>query len=118
MPDLGFNTRFEKAGFGHLQFSTMFRDLGAKDGLGEDHHVFGWGVNLSAGIDLTKKDSLQLLGVYGEGVGGMGNDAGFLNSDAAFSSSGTSKPCLIGVRRPVSLTAGTTSSAPLSLTAM
>jgi hypothetical protein len=29
-----------------------------------------------------------LLGVYGEGVGGMGNDAGFVSSDAAFSSSG------------------------------
>jgi hypothetical protein len=89
MPDLGFNTRFEKAGLGHLQFSTIFRDLGAKDALGEDHHVFGWGVNLSANIDVTKKDYLQLLGVYGEGVGGMGNDTSFLNSDAAFNSSGS-----------------------------
>jgi hypothetical protein len=88
MPDLGFNTRYEKAGFGHLQFSTLFRELGARDSLGDEHHVFGWGVNLSAGIDLTKKDSLQLLGVYGEGVGGQGNDAGFLNSDAAFDSGG------------------------------
>jgi hypothetical protein len=89
MPDLGFNTRFEKAGFGHFQFSTMFRDLGAKDSLGEDHHVFGWGVNLSAGLDLSKNDTLQLLGVYGEGVGGMGNDTSFLNSDAAFKSDGS-----------------------------
>jgi hypothetical protein len=89
MPDLGFNTRYEKEGFGHLQFSTMFRDLGAKDGLGQDHHVFGWGVNLSAGIDITKKDALQLLGVYGHGVGGMGNDTSFLNSDAAFDAAGS-----------------------------
>jgi hypothetical protein len=88
MPDLGFNTRFEKAGFGHVQFSTMFRDLGAQDLVGEEHHVFGWGVNLSAGIDLGKRDSLQLLGVYGEGVGGMGNDTSFLNSDAAFNANG------------------------------
>jgi len=88
MPDLGFNTRYENENFGHLQFSTMFRDLGARDGLGVDHHVFGWGVNLSAGIDLTKNDSVQLLGVYGEGVGGMGNDTSFLNSDAAFKSNG------------------------------
>ena len=88
MPDLGFNTRYEKESFGHLQFSTMFRDLGAKDALGNDHHVFGWGVNLSAGLDLTKKDFVQLLGVYGEGVGGMGNDTSFLNSDAAFKSNG------------------------------
>jgi len=88
IPDLGFNTRYEKEGFGHLQFSTMFRDIGAKDGLGVDHHVFGWGVNLSAGIDVTENDALQLLGVYGEGVGGMGNDTSFLNSDAAFKSTG------------------------------
>jgi hypothetical protein len=88
MPDLGFNTRYEKAGLGHLQFSTMFRDLGAQDSVGDEHHVFGWGVNLSAGIDLSKKDSLQLLGVYGEGVGGMGNDTSFLNSDAAFTAGG------------------------------
>lgn len=89
MPDFGLNTRYEKAGFGHLQFSTLFRDLGAQDGLGNEQHVFAWGVNLSAGIDVTENDSLQLLGVYGEGVGGQGNDAGFLNSDAAFDSSGS-----------------------------
>jgi DcaP outer membrane protein len=88
MPDLGFNTRYEKAGLGHLQFSTLFRDVGVQDDTGKEHHVFGWGVNLSAGIDLSKNDTLQLLGVYGEGVGGQGNDAGFLNSDAAFDTSG------------------------------
>jgi hypothetical protein len=89
MPDLGFNTRYEKAGLGHVQFSTLFRDLGAKDALGQDHHVFGWGVNLSVGIDLSKSDTFQVLGVYGEGIGGQGNDAGFENSDAAFSSTGS-----------------------------
>ena len=88
MPDLGFNTRYEKAGFGHLQFSTLFRNLGVQDDTGSDHHVFGWGVNLGADLDLTKRDSLQLLAVYGEGVGGQGNDAGFLNSDAAFDATG------------------------------
>ncbi|MGE3310259.1 MAG: DcaP family trimeric outer membrane transporter [Limisphaerales bacterium] len=89
VPDIGFNTRFEKEGFGHLQFSTILRELGAQDDAGHDHHVMGWGVNLSAGIDLTDSDSLQLLGVYGEGVGGMGNDASFLNSDAAFDTEGS-----------------------------
>src|SRR6516164_7465501 len=88
MPDLGFNTRYEKEGFGHLQFSTIFRDIGARNGAGRDQHVFGWGVNLSAGLDLTKNDYLQMLGVYGHGVGGMGNDTSFLNSDAAFNSNG------------------------------
>ena len=89
MPDLGFNTRYEKEGFGHFQFSTMFRDLGAMDGLGQSHHALGWGVNLSGNIDLTKNDYLQLLGVYGYGVGGMGNDTSFLNSDAAFRADGS-----------------------------
>jgi hypothetical protein len=88
MPDLGFNTRYERAGWGHIQFSTIFRDIGAKDGLGQDHHVFGWGVNLAANLDITKQNYLQLLGVYGHGVGGMGNDTSFLNSDAAFKSNG------------------------------
>ena len=88
MPDLGFNTRYEKSGFGHLQFSTLFRNLGAEDDTGEDHHVFGWGVNVSAGLDLGRRTSLQLLAVYGEGVGGQGNDAGFVNSDAAFDATG------------------------------
>lgn len=88
MPDLGFNTRYEKQGFGHLQFSTMFRDLGAKNALGQEQHVLGWGVNLGAGLDVFKTDSVQLLGVYGEGVGGMGNDTSFLNSDAAFDATG------------------------------
>jgi len=91
MPDLGFNTRYEKEGLGHLQFSTLFRDIGAKDDLGNSHHVFGWGVNLAAGIDLGKNDSVQMLGVYGHGVGGQGNDAGFFNSDAAFNSTGDLK---------------------------
>jgi hypothetical protein len=88
MPDLGLNTRFEKAGFGHVQGSAIVRELGAKDSLGNDHHVFGWGVNLSVGLDLFEKDKLQALGVYGQGVGGMGNDTSFLNSDAAFKANG------------------------------
>ena len=62
----------------------LFRDIGAKDGNGNDQHVFGWGLNVSVGLDVTKNDSVQLLGVYGHGVGGQGNDSGFLNSDAAF----------------------------------
>jgi hypothetical protein len=89
MPDLGFNTRWEKSGIGHVQFSSLYRDLGARDVAGDDHHAFGWGLNLGAGLELSKRDSLQALGVYGYGVGGLGNDAGFLNTDAAFSNSGS-----------------------------
>src|ERR1043166_6943250 len=71
MPDLGFNTRYEQEGLGHLQFSSLFRDIGARDNTGQDQHVLGWGVDLSAGIDVTKNDSIQLLGVYGHGIGGQ-----------------------------------------------
>jgi hypothetical protein len=46
-------------------------------------------VNLGAGLDVFEKDSVQLLGVIGKGVGGMGNDTSFLNSDAAFNANGT-----------------------------
>jgi hypothetical protein len=88
IPDLGFNTRYEKEGLGHVQFSALFRDLGAKDGLGRTHEAFGWGLNVSLNADLGKCDTLQLLGVYGHGVGGLGNDSGFFNSDAAFKSNG------------------------------
>jgi hypothetical protein len=88
MPDLGFNVRWEKSEVGHVQFSNLYRDLGARDALGNDHHEFGWGLNLGAGLDLGKRDTLQLLGVYGYGVGGLANDA-FQPLDAAFSSTGT-----------------------------
>jgi hypothetical protein len=89
MPDLGFNTRWEKAGVGNVQFSALFRDIGARNQFGQAQHVFGWGVNLGADLDLTERDSLQLLGVYGYGVGGLGNDTSFLNSDAGFKLNGS-----------------------------
>jgi hypothetical protein len=91
VPDIGLNTRYEDADFGHLQFSGMLRDLGAEDSIGNKHHELGWGLNAGAGINLTTNDTVQLLGVYGYGVGGMGNDTSFLNSDAAFDANGEFK---------------------------
>ena len=88
MPDLGFNTRWEMEDLGHIQFSTTVRSLGATDDSGRDQDVIGWGVNLSTNLDLGSSDKLQFLGIYGEGVGGMGNDTSFLNSDAAFTAAG------------------------------
>ncbi len=88
MPDLGMNVRYEKAGFGHLQFSGTVRDLGARDSTGTTHHVTGWGLNASAVVNLGDSVTFQALGVYGKGVGGMGNDTSFLNSDAAYNSAG------------------------------
>jgi hypothetical protein len=88
MPDLGLNTRFEEKGLGHLQFSALFRDLGAKDSLGGSQHDFGWGLNVGAGLELGPCNTAQVLGVYGAGVGGLGNDSGFFNSDAAYDAEG------------------------------
>jgi len=91
VPDFGFNVRWEQEKVGHVQFSTLLRDIGAKNDLQREQHVFGWGVNLSAGLDLGEKNSIQMLGVYGDGIGGQGNDAGFYNSDAAFEANGDLK---------------------------
>jgi len=88
LPDLGMNLRYEKAGLGHLQFSGTVRDLGARDSTGREHHVTGWGLNASAVVNLGESLTFQALGVVGEGVGGMGNDTSFLNSDAAFNTAG------------------------------
>jgi len=71
-----------------VQASTILRDIGARFNGGPDQHVFGWGVNLGCNVNLSKNDSVQFLGVYGEGVGGTGNDTSFLSSDAGFDSNG------------------------------
>lgn len=88
MPDLGLNTRFESSDFGHLQFSATVRELGAEDANGVEHYDTGWGLNASAVVNFGDATTFQFLGVIGDGVGGMGNDTSFLNSDAAFNSSG------------------------------
>ncbi len=93
MPDLGFNLRWEPAGKGHMQFSTIFRSVGANGGTTfPDDNDFAWGLNLSGSFNVTPKDTLQFLGVFGYGVGGMGNDTSFINSDAAFNAAGDLVP--------------------------
>jgi len=97
-PDVGFNTRWERSDVGHVQMSGIARGTGVRDvevdgqTLAEEETVFGWGLNLSAGLDITEKDSLQALGVYGEGIGGLGNDSGFFSTDAAFDADGDLQP--------------------------
>jgi hypothetical protein len=87
-PDGGFNVRWEPGSLGHVQFSTLVRSLAVRNGVTGHESDIGWGVNLSGSIALTDSDSLQFLGVVGEGVGGLGNDSGFENTDAAIDSSG------------------------------
>jgi hypothetical protein len=87
-PDVGINARWERSGVGHVQLSSIVRDLRMRSDVVGDDNVLGWGFNVGAGFDITKNDSLQALVVYGEGIGALGNDSGFDNTDAAFDDDG------------------------------
>jgi len=91
-PDGGFNIRWTPGDIGHVQFGTLLRSLGVRgDNLGKDNAI-GWGASLSGALDVTASDTMQFWGVYGEGIGGLGNDSGFQNTDAAFDSHGNIVP--------------------------
>ncbi len=87
-PDGGFNVRWEPGDLGHVQFSSIFRSVGLKGDQVPSKDVFGWGVDLSGAINVTSADTVIFYGVIGQGVGGMGNDTSFVNSDAAIKSNG------------------------------
>ena len=93
-PDFAFNLRSESADLGHMQFSTVFRDLGAKDPTFGTNSVFGWGLNLAGEVFFSlpwKPGGGDLLGAqltYGEGIGRYGNDSSFFPTDAAYNSQG------------------------------
>ncbi len=96
-PDFALNLRGEAADVGHFQAGTVFRYLGARSGSFGDATAFGWGINLSGSLDVPvpwweDKDLLQVQGTYGEGIGRYGNDAGFFNTDAAYTESGRLVP--------------------------
>jgi len=87
-PDSGFALRWGSEEWGHLRFATIFRSVGSDgDNFGSED-VFGWGIDFSGSIAFWRDDTVQFWFVYGEGVGGMGNDTSFVNSDAAFSAGG------------------------------
>lgn len=91
-PDGGFNLRWTPGELGHVQLSSIFRSIGidpSQTSTVASQDVFGWGVNLSGAFELGQRDGMQFWFVYGDGVGGMGNDTSFLNSDAAFRTDGT-----------------------------
>jgi len=89
-PDGGFNVRWEKSDFGHVQFASIFRDIGVRGPIVGQQHVFGWGLNLSSGFDVFDRDSLQTQVTYGDGVFRYSNDD-FQNNDAAFDGNGDLK---------------------------
>jgi hypothetical protein len=90
-PEGGFYIKWAKAGIGHIQFSTIFRDIGVSGALVGDQTTFGWGLNLSSSIDITKHDSFQTQLTYGQGIFYFINDA-ISNNDAAFDANGKLQP--------------------------
>jgi len=90
-PDGGFNVRWEDSKIGHVQFGTILRDIGVKGPITGDQSAFGWGLNLSASLNVFQQDSVQAQFTYGEGLFRYFNDD-FVNNDAAFDSSGKLTP--------------------------
>jgi hypothetical protein len=92
LPDGGFNIRWEDAKRGHVQFATIFRDVGANSPTLGQQNVFGWGLNLSASLNVFEKDSVQAQVTYGQGIFHFCNDNftydNFNGGDAAFNNNG------------------------------
>lgn len=89
-PDIGLNTRWEEASFGHVQLAAIGRVLGANGETNGDQTVFGGGLNLSVVKSLFTRDSFQFQGTLGQGIARYNNDDVFHN-DAAYNQSGDLK---------------------------
>ena len=87
-PDGGFNVRWTPGKLGHVQFSTIFRSIGIDGDTVPNQDVLGWGVNVAGVFSVTPRDTAQVWLVYGNGIGGMGNDTSFVDSDGALDSAG------------------------------
>jgi len=90
-PDGGFQVKWANKNIGHIQFGTIFRDIGVSGTTVGDQTVFGWGLNLSASLNFFKRDSFQTQLTYGQGIFYFMNDAN-TNGDAAFNAAGDLKP--------------------------
>jgi hypothetical protein len=86
-PDVGLNARWERSDVGHVQFASMFRDIGVRGSTLGNQDVFGWGLNLSGVLDTVGRDNMQAQLTYGDGLFRYCNDD-FQNNDAAFDKDG------------------------------
>jgi hypothetical protein len=95
LPDGGFNIRWEDANRGHVQFATIFSDIGANSPTFGQQNVFGWGLNLSTSLNVFEHDSIQAQITYGQGIFEFCNDnftySGFNGGDAAWNNAGQLK---------------------------
>ena len=95
LPDGGFNIRWEDPKRGHVQFATIFSDIGANSPTFGQQNVLGWGLNLSTSLNVFEHDSIQAQFTYGQGIFEFCNDnftySGFNGGDAAWDNSGNLK---------------------------
>jgi DcaP outer membrane protein len=79
LPDLSAEYRIGGKPWGYVELAAIARNLKWKDidSVGKDlsDQKLGWGVSLSSGLKLFKKDILHLQVVYGEGCENYMNDA-------------------------------------------
>jgi hypothetical protein len=68
---------------GHLQGSALFREISFESDNGPSEDTFGWGLSLSAALNLFEKDKFSVQATYGEGVARYINDLSGENLDAA-----------------------------------
>ena len=68
LPDGGSNIRWEDADRGHVQFATIFSDIGANSPTLGQQNVLGWGLNLSTSLNVFEHDSIQAQLTYGQGI--------------------------------------------------
>ena len=67
---------------GHVQFSGLFRSVGAFLPNGVSDSVFGWGFNLTGSQRIFGKDTFVYQGAYGNGIERYLNDTSGLGIDA------------------------------------
>ena len=87
VPDFTVKYRFD-AERGHLQVSSLFRDLRAYSPTLGEAHVFGWGLTLAGAHSVGSRDSALFQVNYGEGIGRYLIDLNGQASDAALNSQG------------------------------
>jgi hypothetical protein len=86
-PDVGMNARWEREDVGHVQLATILRSLSVDDSAEGDQSEFGWGFNLSTGLQAWGDDTFQGQLTYGHGIFRYSNDD-FFNNDAAYDGDG------------------------------
>ncbi len=67
---------------GNIQFSGLFRDVGAYLPNGVSDSAFGWGVHISGSLKTVRKDTVVYQVAYGHGIERYLNDTSGLGIDA------------------------------------